>query len=80
MRFFFLHSGMMKRTPEHENIILWLESLYDYAKTGFAYQSDNCRLPCSVVSAKVEYLHSRKGITSCVETCFKHFSIYIPNS
>ena len=51
-------NGHIKRLPHHEHILHWLLAMVQDAWGGSEYESKQCPLPCTLVSAQAKFLHS----------------------
>ena len=50
--------GHIKRLAHHERILHWLLAMVQHAWGGSEYESKQCPLPCTLVSAQAKFLQS----------------------
>lgn len=50
--------GHIKRLAHHKHILHWLLAMVQHAWGGSEYESEQCPLPCTLVSAQAKFLQS----------------------
>ena len=57
-------NGVLKRLPEHEDLLKWIKFVYHYTFSGNYFKANTCLLPCNLVSAHVNYLEEIEDTSS----------------